>query len=265
MEAELSTTAVRAAFRKAFKSVWSSHPLYGARTQVEAEPGVGTRTGPDAWWALVVARTFGSVVTATGKEGAKALDDLQTAILHRFASDKGYTLFPDVLPTLATMRSQFPRVALGIASNSDTRILNAMRDLGVGAWLNIDPFIPDVTHPARPGWPPAVLSYAIRAEKPSNEFFTACVQAASRSTGVSVRPEETLYIGDHLLEDFRAARAARLNALWLRRPEEWVYKGPHNEAIENDLASQGLNEDERAHVVRSLEEVPAWLQARTGH
>lgn len=181
------------------------------------------------------------------------LEELQAALLNRFASDRAYTLFPDVPLALTALRSAFPELALGVASNSDTRILGAMHDLGVDQWLNIEPY---ADHPPTDKlYPPAILSYNVGAEKPSRGFFDACCNATS------YKPGEILYIGDHLQEDFRGARQAGLHSLWLRRSNEWVTQGPHNDMTEEELAAKGLDQVERAHVVQSLEDVPAWLRA----
>lgn len=234
--------------------MWSAHPLYGARTAIETEADIGSRTGPDAWWALVIARTFNPVIQSyDADKGGNVLDELQTALLDRFASDRAYTLFPDVSPALTALRRAFPDLALGVASNSDTRILGAMHDLGMNQWLNIEAYAGNP--PTDQLYPPAILSYNVGAEKPSREFFGACCKATS------YKPEEILYIGDHLQEDFRGSRQAGLDSLWLRRPNEWVTQGPHNDMTDEELAAKGLDEVERAHVVQSLEDVPAWLRA----
>lgn len=261
---QLSISSVRTAFRTAYKSVWSAHPLYGARTSIASEPDVGSRTGPDAWWALVIARTFDAVIKLVPnlEDDKTVMNDLQTSLLDRFASARAYMLFPDVAPALSALRAQFPGVSLGIASNSDTRILTAMHDLGVDQWMNIQPGHAAQPSAAAPAWPPALLSYALKIEKPSAGFFEACLRAASSSEENPIQPEEALYIGDHLQEDFRAARKAHMNALWLRRPSsDWIYSGAPIGNVHKELAANGLSEEEKVCVIQSLQDIPRWLQA----
>ena len=149
-------------------------------------PNYGLRTSlasPDEWWRLVIRGTFGARST-------RALED---ALLHRFSTTQAYRLFPDVervLPLLAR------RTRLALATNSDARILPVLAALGVGPYLPLHS---------------ATLSYTVGHEKPHPLLFLAAARASH------AHPHHTLYVGDQLGQDYHAARAAGLHAVWLRR------------------------------------------------
>lgn len=215
-----------------------------------------------------------------------ALTALSTALIDRFGTAEAYEIFPDVERCLSRLRS-FPSassasLALGLASNSDRRILGAMRELKLSKWLNLYALgsadekmstpDDDERDPARP---PPILSYDIGHEKPSAVFFqqalariNAHIRLYSHSGTEQVQLDETLFIGDHLTEDFRAARDAGMQSLWLRRGESEsiqgdasYYAGPHNEAADEHFAKHGYSsEEERGRTVRDLDGVVNWLE-----
>jgi FMN phosphatase YigB (HAD superfamily) len=227
----------------------------------------------------------------------QSLSKLQDALLVRFASRRAYDLFEDVTPALEALRAEFPNVTMGVASNSDSRILQAMRELDLGRFFNLQlegdiQEGQDQQRRQQVGGPPPTLSYTILAEKPSPRFFELAIDRAepfvfTSSSSASatkegnedeqqprLRSNQVLFVGDHLLEDFRAARDAGMHALWLRRapladhtgtdqkrsPARIV--GPHNEDAERILEQEGLTEEEKLCTISSMLGVVEWLRAR---
>merc|ERR1711974_188347 len=83
-----------------------------------------------------------------------------------------------------------------MGTNSDSRILAALRQLGVHRHTDLHK---------------ATLSYYERIEKPHPRLFHTAVQR------YGVQRDETLFVGDQLYEDFWGATDAGLQALWLDR------------------------------------------------
>ncbi|KDN43947.1 hypothetical protein K437DRAFT_263376 [Tilletiaria anomala UBC 951] len=293
----LTDEAVKASFQAAFKRTWKEHPLYGAHT------GLVEKRWPDEWWRLVIERTFPLDETSKGTDTdaarSRSITRLQDALLDRFASSKAYELFEDTLPAFQALQDM--TVQVGIASNSDSRILDAMRALRLDHFVNLDLEGPGNSASAESSaitsrGPPPILSYSILAEKPSRKFFEIAVQratsymsaasSASSQHGNSdaLKRSQVLFIGDHLLEDFRGARDAGLQSLWIRRgfrysselqstsrkgpgahrSESSSYDGPHNEEAERIFKKEGLTEEERTRVVTSLGEAVQWLKRYNG-
>ncbi len=298
---------------------------FAASSSSTSEPASGTwreTTGPDAWWALVIGRTFHGPLSAVeqvlaslsleparassstprggrgerqapapaaggwalvgpdfspapppsqAESGAVRAERRRTFLhttliphlLRHFSSSAAYSLFPDTLPALALLRGAggSSSVPVGVASNSDDRILLAMRALGLGEYLNLElgpacgaeGSCQAEKHDGQGRGPPPTLSYDVGAEKPSRAFFERALARANRhlllardrdrdhggeptgetgsGSGIhahtqgqaqghgqrEIAPAEVLFVGDHLLEDFRGAREAGMQALWLRR------------------------------------------------
>jgi FMN phosphatase YigB (HAD superfamily) len=151
----LSRTAVtpdklKAAFKDVYCVQAKRYPNYGRADVLKGQYG-----GPKQWWEEVIRGSFGSVLAAE-KNG----DSLQTGagvtgvcdhgdidlpsglietLLNRFAGDGGYTLYDDVAPFFARMRelraspgtTLFDRIVLGVISNSDDRVPEVLKSLGL--------------------------------------------------------------------------------------------------------------------------------------
>lgn len=99
--------------------------------------------------------------------------------------------FPDAMPTLTTLREKGCKTA--ICSN-----LIELYGRAVARTL---------PHP----WHTAVWSFDAGAIKPEPAIFQALCQS------LDTHPEEVLFVGDSLNDDYLGARQAGLQARWLRR------------------------------------------------
>jgi putative hydrolase of the HAD superfamily len=142
-----------------------------------------------AWWQDVVERTF----QATGQldqfpNFARYFDE----VFQLFATKAAWELYDETLPVLEQLRSQGIRLAT--ISNFDSRLFAVLEALGLRHFLS------SVT-----------VSTAVGAAKPAAGVFAA----ALRQEGVE--PGAALHIGDSASQDYRGAKRAGLQALWLHR------------------------------------------------
>ena len=139
-------------------------------------------------WAALVDATFGNVVQPP--PSASFFPEL----FNRFCDPSAWHVFEDVVPVLSSLKSR--GITLGIVSNWDERLRPLLRR------LNLDLYFDTI-----------VVSCETGAHKPSPAIFeTAC--AALRSP-----PAHTLHVGDSFEMDVTGARAAGLQARWLRRDQ----------------------------------------------
>lgn len=196
---------VKTAFKQAFTETSIEFPNYGLESD--------SIHSPDDWWHLVISRTFSPhrhTDISTHDFDTKVAPLTQT-LVDKFATKEAYTLFDDVVPTLQSFSSLAnvrEPVRVGLATNSDTRILSVLRSFDLSD--NLDLRIP---RPGSVGG--ATLSYLEQAAKPDIRFFQRAIR---RNTGTqSIHPENVLYVGDQLHEDFWGATDAGCQALWLQR------------------------------------------------
>ncbi|PWN88100.1 HAD-like protein [Acaromyces ingoldii] len=206
------------AFKQAFKTLSAEHPLYGKHTSL---------SGPRAWWSLLIKQTM----LTSGLDPSsvnRVLPRLTTNILDRFSSREAYRLSgtsdAEVLETLKSLRAI--SVQSSLATNSDSAILLACRDLGLSAYINLNT---DVGEDERAA---ATLSYDIGYEKPDARFFKEAVRRAwsthrrDSSSSSSLTEEEkaaaTLYVGDDFAQDIVGATQAGLQAAWINRGNKTV-------------------------------------------
>ncbi|KAE8213610.1 hypothetical protein CF327_g2895 [Tilletia walkeri] len=159
--------AIARAFKQAFKQTLIEHPRYGLNTGLQ---------DPSTWWTLLIERTFSLLSTPIPPT-------LTTAILSRFASSKAYELFDDVLPALSALQKQ-GNVSVGLATNSDAAIVQALVQLGLESYMNLS-LSPSSDMDPRP---PPTLSYTSPAEKPDPMFFLHACQRAKIHI-----PQQALY------------------------------------------------------------------------
>jgi putative hydrolase of the HAD superfamily len=100
--------------------------------------------------------------------------------------------YPDVAPALQRRRAD--GAALVVASNWDISLHDVLRESGLRELLD-----------------GVATSAEVGAAKPAGELFAAALALA----GVSAA--EAIHVGDSLLEDVDGARAAGIEAVWLRR------------------------------------------------
>ncbi|PWY98446.1 HAD-like protein [Testicularia cyperi] len=263
---EVDDQDVKSAFRQAFKETSRQHPNYGLETSIAS---------PDQWWDLVIRRTFSPefhprLYKVDSSSSRARIEDriapLSQSLVERFGTSKAYTLFDDVIPTLQSLSSSpdtnaaNTHLRLGLATNSDSRILSVLKGFGLDQFL-------DLTPSDNPGLGPT-LSYFEKVAKPDPRFFAAAIgrnppssRAGSDETKTTepLRPENVLYVGDQLYEDFWGATDAGLQALWLHRPSNSESNQPYQDATANHNNSED-QEFARQRTIQSLTEVVDYVR-----
>jgi putative hydrolase of the HAD superfamily len=103
--------------------------------------------------------------------------------------------FPEVRPTLARWRERGLRLV--VASNWDVSLHEVLERTGLRERLD-----------------GVATSAQVGAAKPSGELFAAALELAG------VAAAEAIHVGDSLEEDVAGARAAGIDAVWLRRERQ---------------------------------------------
>jgi len=137
-------------------------------------------------WQSVVHKTFLGA-SASPPDRACFSDIYRT-----FARPEAWRIYRDVLPTLEALAGR--GIRLGIISNWDERLRPLLRRLGL-----------------RRHFHEVIVSSDAGVAKPSARIFELA------ATRLQVPPGAVLHIGDSLLLDVRAARAAGFQAVLLRR------------------------------------------------
>ncbi|KAF2871826.1 hypothetical protein BDV95DRAFT_476578, partial [Massariosphaeria phaeospora] len=162
-------------FTDAFKQEKHKSPNYGKATGLGAEK----------WWANVTKNTFQPFLKPRQKVPQALVSELYTT----FASSKGYTLFPDVLPFFKILRDKathsssnpsspwpWDRTIVCSISNTDDRVPLVLQSLG----LKVGPRrVGSASSPSDPGLSSdndiefVVLSYDAGFRKPDRRIFDA--------------------------------------------------------------------------------------------
>lgn len=196
--------AVKRAFKPSFRKVEAEYPVYGKDAGLT----------PHDWWGKVIAGTLeGAGISQDVTE--KALPGVVDDLMHRFGTEEGYDLFPDVLPALKALKSLPSPPHLALVSNTDSRMHDVLSSLGVAGFLE-----------------PAILSCEVGFEKPDQRVW----EEAVRRTGLEGLDWEgrggVLHVGDELKADYWGARKAGLESLLVRRQGEYS-DGSRREASED--------------------------------
>jgi putative hydrolase of the HAD superfamily len=141
------------------------------------------------WWRDVAIATFDR---AEVLPQFADFDAFFTTLFEYFATAAPWELYDDTLTTLAALRSA--QIPLGVLSNFDSRLHRVLPALGLADYFQ------SVT-----------VSTEVGSAKPDGAIF----QAALSKHGCTAA--EAWHIGDSLEEDYRAATAAGLTAIWLQR------------------------------------------------
>lgn len=231
---DVTVDTVSRAFKIAYEKRNRIQPIYGHKIALHGGGGNGgdARGGPAVWWANVIRDSFQQVM-ATGSD--KVPDALVRDLYERFESAKGYELFDDVRPFFALMRrikkafaeqhsggggggrtkssppsTASPRIVVGVISNSDNRIDQVLRALGLQ--------VPRIGTSVETGeqWDidHIVTSYEAGCEKPDPAIFHLAyekVVASQHAPGVSKPKQQQrdkwhlMHVGDHLQKDCKGA------------------------------------------------------------
>ncbi|KAF9793426.1 HAD hydrolase subfamily IA REG-2-like protein [Thelephora terrestris] len=175
---ELNPDAIKSSFKIALKQVQIERPAYSS--------------GAPEWWGEVITRTaLGAGADPALVEGSMHV--IVPTLLKRFSSDEGYKSFDDAIPTLTRLREM--NVRIGLVSNTDSRMLQALDALKILSFLN-----------------PVLVSGNEGIEKPAAEIYLRACERAR------VDPAETIHVGDELQADYFGASAVGIKALLVRRP-----------------------------------------------
>lgn len=245
------TTVTSRKIQDAFKDVYRAQskrwPNYGRADVLRGKYG-----GPRQWWEELIRETFARVLVSEGSHApAQGLHrkevelppGMAEALLDRFAGDKGYALFEDVLPFFARMRElrssptrHFDRILLGVVSNSDDRVPAVLKALGLRVGdMRADQDLSSMELPgfeqrcgssvneSRPSAQPLVdldlviTSYEAGKGKPHRLIFDVAKRQARllpgnhpRGQGLTPEVDETddwvcVHVGDEFAKDYRAA------------------------------------------------------------
>jgi putative hydrolase of the HAD superfamily len=138
------------------------------------------------WWKTVVARVF-----EPWSPFAK-FDSFFVELFAYFAEPRAWTLYPEVLHTLAALKQRGLR--LSVISNFDSRLVPILHGLGAGSFFD---------H--------ILVSSRIGYAKPDREIFHAALKRHA------LRPEEGLHVGDSDIHDRRGASEAGLRGILIDR------------------------------------------------
>ncbi len=210
----LRSRRYRAVFFDAGNTLLKPHPSVGERYAAAARAFGLAVAAEDmerafrAEWARR-SRRLGAGQAGTGQAEREGWHDLVRDVLARFgamerfeeyfeylydvfATPEAWRLYPEVEAVLAECRRR--DVILGIVSNWDSRLEILCREMRL-----------------TPSFKFILYSAGVGVSKPDPRIFALAVAEAG------VNPGEVLHVGDSLEEDVCGARAAGLDALWLRR------------------------------------------------
>ncbi|MDA0790785.1 MAG: HAD family hydrolase [Proteobacteria bacterium] len=116
-------------------------------------------------------------------------DALMSDFLENYGMDA--VCFPDADVTLAELKQQF---SLGLVSNGRARGQRAkLSSAGIGPYFDV-----------------VVISEEAGVSKPDPAIFIQCL------SGLGIQPQESLYVGDHPVNDIEPAVTLGMYAVWLR-------------------------------------------------
>ncbi|OQW64157.1 MAG: hypothetical protein BVN28_03610 [Nitrospira sp. ST-bin4] len=173
-----SLPAIRQAFSRAFRE--APPPIF-----VATEPAQ-LKQSERLWWFDVVHNVFYRVGMF------ERFDDFFDRIFEVFEDPGSWSLFPEVLSTLTSLKAS--GMELGIVSNFDSRLFPVMRGLGIADLFDT-----------------ITISSLAQAAKPATKIFQLALDKHA------VDPEEALHVGDSLREDVEGAEKAGLHAVLLDR------------------------------------------------
>jgi putative hydrolase of the HAD superfamily len=138
------------------------------------------------WWKLLVARVF----EPWGP--FEKFDDFFTELFAYFAEPGAWSLYPEVLDTVAALKQRGLR--LSVISNFDSRLVKILHGLGAGACFD---------------W--IFVSSRIGYAKPEPQIFHVALQHHK------VAPDYGLHVGDSEINDRQGAQKAGLRGVLVDR------------------------------------------------
>ncbi|KAI7278645.1 hypothetical protein KC345_g5864 [Hortaea werneckii] len=223
-------------FKRAFKAEAKTNPNFGKANGMDAT----------AWWTNIIQNTFQPLVGGQQKIHA----DLAPKLLHRFASEEGYTLAPGAKRLLRGLRKSGDGAegctVVGLITNSDDRVPGVLSSLGLTYDIDF-----------------SVMSYDIGCEKPDKRIFSAAEEIWRQLPGsVDARDDEwdKVYVGDEYGKDVVGAQAAGWHSVLIAEDRSTL---PHDvndieEKQPGDLSP--LLRDQQSNVaISKLERLAHWF------
>ena len=249
---------IQVSFHQAFKEEASQRPNYGKNVGMKA---------PE-WWANVITKTFTPLIPTGTELPERLIPDL----LHRFSSNEGYTIYPDVMPLFQRLRrlkncrneDEWPweRTVVGVITNSDDRIPGILQSFG----LKISPGRFRSAHQVRACDAEEddinfiVLSYDVGYEKPDKKIFEAANQVledALIGSRVEAADFDKAFVGDDMEKDAQAASKAGWYGVLVDRQEAHVSQFEEGRKVVHIAGPDG-SEDESFEIIRDLSVITDW-------
>ena len=190
---DFGSTLGKGDVKRRFKT--ARRKLFSAETPAQ-EQTEGALTSSDAiekeLWRRFIDFVFDDVADST---------ELFDALWHFFAVPENWRVFTDVAECLSQLKQRGYYVA--IASNFDSRL------------------IPIVDHfKELSAFDDVFCSASLGFRKPDPAFYQQALQKVSRSLGAQFPPEEIVFVGDCIENDFHGPRRMGWSAFWLDRAGE---------------------------------------------
>jgi putative hydrolase of the HAD superfamily len=151
-------------------------------------PPTGGEIEEKKWWKSLVVETFEMSNCNLGDK----LNSIFESIFIEFSKANVWGIYPDVLPVLNELRKR--NIKLGLISNFDSRLEIILNQIGIIHFFDC-------------------LSYSgkVGFSKPDSRIFQYALKE------LDSLPEETLYVGDSLDNDYVPANDLNINAYLINR------------------------------------------------
>ncbi|MDZ4816070.1 MAG: HAD-IA family hydrolase [Verrucomicrobiota bacterium] len=181
---KLDPLSMQSAFGKAFKDIGSlEFTVATARIKYEE------------WWRQIVFKSLERGAAGASAEFLQRKEEYFQYLYQLFTKKDMWQIYPDVIPTLTSLKSKGLKTA--IVSNWDHRLRPLLRELDLELYFDA-----------------IVISCEVGYEKPDPRIFH---HAADR---LNLAPETLVHIGDSRKNDFEGAHAAGITSLLIARPEQ---------------------------------------------
>ena len=179
----LKSQIVKENFNKTLRSLVKAHPHFGSTSHLDSTE----------WWWKAVHGTF-------AEASSDNYDLIQTVgedLYEYYSTSDAYTLYPDAVEFLRTLKERHPGLKTGIISNFDKRLIALIPQLGLGDLVDFK-----------------VVSETARCSKPDARIFQFALDFSRLS---DLKASEALHIGDDVTKDYCGARNAGWKAKLISR------------------------------------------------
>lgn len=197
--------------------------------------------------------------------------ELIPQLLHRFWSDEGYMLLPDVPLVLRGVRNlqtlRYDRVVVGVITNSDDRVPDILTSLGLKVRpLRYGTRQQDLeSHSGNCDIDFAIISYDVGHEKPDKRIFSAAedmLKVVLDNWPAPADPVswEKIYVGDEYDKDIIGAGNAGWSAVLISEEAQADAGKIQWQADKKPSSLQDLFQPSSAVGFRSLTRFAEWLR-----